>query len=82
MRIDWYDRGILSFVLESELLSGPQRDATTPVKFGIDAARITKRFNAVVDLYDSRLLDSLEEPDLELMRRATRYRDHVVATCN
>lgn len=79
VHIDWYDRGILSFVLESRLLSLPQRDDSTPLKFGIDAVRITKRFNAVVDLHDSRRLDSLEEPDLELVQRATRYRASVVS---
>ncbi len=73
MHMDWYDRSILSFVLESALLSTPAREDDTPVQFGLSARRITRRFDAVIDLYGSRRLP-LDEPDLDLLRRAARYR--------
>ena len=42
MHLDWYDRSILSFVLEAELLSATSRNETTPVQFGISARRIAQ----------------------------------------
>jgi hypothetical protein len=73
MHMDWYDRSILNFVLESALLSAPTRKDDTPLEFGLSARRIAQRFDAVVDVYASRELP-LEEPDLDLLRRAARYR--------
>ena len=73
MHMDWYDRSILSFVLESGLLSAPLRKDDTPLQFGISARRITQRFDAVIDVYASRQ-QALDQPDLDLVRRAARYR--------
>jgi hypothetical protein len=71
--MDWYDRSILTFVLESALLSAPVREDDTPVQFGLSSRRLTQRFDAVLDVYASRQVP-LDEPDLDLVRRAARYR--------
>ena len=72
MHLDWYDRSILHFVLESALLSRPQ-DGTSPVQFGLDARRIARRFDVILDAYGSRHLP-LVDADQELIYRAARYR--------
>lgn len=74
MRLDWYDRALLSFVLEAGLPSEPSLDRTAPIHFGMSAGRIAQRFDAVVDLYTAPPVP-LDESDLELLRRASRYRD-------
>ena len=71
MKLDWYDRGIVSFVMESGLSPAQSGDDGKPVAFGIDARRILHRFSAVVDL--SERFD-YEGSDQALLRRAARYR--------
>ena len=72
MHLDWYDRSILSFVLESALLSKPH-NGTSPVQFGLDARRIARRFDVILDAYGSRHLP-LDDADQELVCQAVRYR--------
>jgi hypothetical protein len=74
MHLDWYDRSILTYVLDSGLRSRAEVSDDTPVHFGITAGRIAARFDAVLDVYASRQ-PLLEQPDLDLVRRAARYRD-------
>lgn len=71
MKLDWYDRGIVSFVMESGLSPAQSGDNGKPVAFGIDARRILHRFSAVVDLSER---VEYEGPDQALLRRAARYR--------
>jgi len=72
MHLDWYDRSILSFVLESALLSKPH-NGTSPVQFGLDSRRIARRFDVILDAYGSRHLP-LDDADQDLVCRAVRYR--------
>ena len=72
MHLDWYDRSILRFVLESALLSRPH-SGTAPVQFGLDSRRIARRFDVILDAYGSRHLP-LDDADQELIHRAARYR--------
>jgi hypothetical protein len=72
MHLDWYDRSILSFVLESALPSATQ-NAELPMYFGIGARRIWQRFDAVVDTYASGA-PPLDRPDRDLVLRAADYR--------
>jgi len=72
MHLDWYDRSILSFVLESALLSKPH-NGTSPVQFGLDSRRIARRFDVILDAYGSRYLP-LDDADQDLVCRAVRYR--------
>ena len=74
MRLDWYDRSTLCFVLDGGLASATPRNPGTPVQFGISAGRIAQRFEAVVDLYTSQKLP-LEEADRDLVRRAACHRE-------
>jgi hypothetical protein len=78
MHLDWYDRRIVSFVLDSDLLSLPNESAQ--VQFGMDARRIMKRFNAVLDVSVSQQLP-LDAADMDLVNRAMQYRAIVRPTC-
>jgi hypothetical protein len=78
MHLDWYDRRIVSFVLDSDLLSRPNE--STRVQFGMDARRIMKRFDAVLDVSVSQQLP-LDAADLDLVNRAMQYRAIVRPTC-
>lgn len=72
MHMDWYDRSILSFVLDTSLLSRPTK-GTAIVHFGMDARRIRRRFDAILDAYGSHQIP-LDDTDLELVARAVNYR--------
>ncbi|WP_157625867.1 hypothetical protein [Mycobacterium sp. 155] len=72
MHLDWYDRCIVSFVLDSDLLSQPNRE-NTRAQFGMDASRIMKRFDAVLDVSVSQHLP-LDAADMDLVNRAMQYR--------
>jgi hypothetical protein len=78
MHLDWYDRRIVSFVLDSDLLSRP--DESTCVQFGMDARRIMKRFDAVLDVSASQQLP-LDAADMDLVNRARQYRAIARPTC-
>jgi hypothetical protein len=78
MHMDWYDRSILSFVLDTSLLSRPT-GGTAVVNFGMDAGRIGHRFDAILDVYGSHQIP-LEDTDLELLARAVNYRVSANAT--
>ncbi|WP_458319621.1 hypothetical protein [Mycolicibacterium brisbanense] len=78
MHLDWYDRRIVSFVLDSDLLSQPNE--STPVQFGMDARRIMKRFDAVLDVSASQQLP-LDAADMDLVNRARQYRAIARPTC-
>lgn len=72
MHLDWYDRGILTFVLDWASRSAPPNNEAFR-RFGIDASRVMRRFDAVVDVFTSREF-ALEESDSNLVRRAARHR--------
>jgi hypothetical protein len=72
MRLDWYDRQILTFVLDWAPNPQPPNGEAL-VQFGIDAHRVMRRFDAVVDVITSRQVP-LEEADLNLVRRAEGFR--------
>ncbi|MEE6165085.1 MULTISPECIES: hypothetical protein [Mycobacteriaceae] len=78
MHLDWYDRRIVSFVLDSDLLSQPNE--STRVQFGMDARRIMKRFDAVLDVSMSQQLP-LDAADMDLVNRARQYRATTRPTC-
>jgi hypothetical protein len=72
MHLDWYDRQILTFVLGWAPNSEPS-DEEAFLQFGIDARRVMRRFDAIVDVFTSSQVP-LEEPDLNLVRRAAGFR--------
>jgi hypothetical protein len=72
MHLDWYDRKILTFVLDCAPNSEP-RNGDTFAGFGIDARRVMRRFDAVVEAFTSHQVP-LEEADLNLVRRAAGFR--------
>ena len=72
MRLDWYDRRILEFVVECGPRSQPT-DEQTRACFGISAQRVMRRLDAVIDVVDSHQL-RLGETDQELVRRAVSIR--------
>jgi hypothetical protein len=72
MHLDWYDRKILTFVLDFAPKSEPPNDESL-AGFGINAGRVMRRFDAVVDVFTSRQVP-LEEADLNLVRRAACFR--------
>ena len=72
MHLDWYDRGILNFVLDWAPRPAPPDDAAV-ARFGIGAPRVMRRFDAVVDLYASTGIP-LEASDRDLVCQAMRYR--------
>ena len=65
MHLDWYDRQILTFVLGWAPNSEPS-DEEAFLQFGIDARRVMRRFDAVVDVFTSSQVP-LEDPDLNLV---------------
>jgi hypothetical protein len=79
MHLDWYDRRIVSFVLDSDLLSRQDKESTR-VQFGMDARRIMKRFDAVLDVSVSQQLP-LDAADMDLVNRAMQYRAIARPTC-
>jgi hypothetical protein len=78
MHLDWYDRRIVSFVLDSDLLS--RQDKETRVQFGMDTRRIMKRFDAVLDVSVAQQLP-LDAADMDLVNRAMQYRAISRPTC-
>lgn len=72
MRLDWYDRRILEFVVECGPRSQPT-DEQTLACFGISAQRVLRRLDAVIDVVDSHQV-LLGETDRELVRRAVSVR--------
>jgi hypothetical protein len=70
MRLDWYDREILTFVLDQDQRSDPSEEASFS-RFGIAPRRVMRRFDAVVEVF-TRHQFALEEPDLKLVQRAAR----------
>jgi hypothetical protein len=77
MRLDWYDRRILEFVVECGPRAQPT-DEQTLACFGISAQRVMRRLDAVIDVVGSHQL-GLGENDEELVRRAAVTRAHAVA---
>ena len=72
MHLDCYDRRILAFVVDrpsNEPL--PERECRS--WFGISPRAVMRRFNAVVDVYVSHHVP-LDQADLDLLTRASRYR--------
>jgi hypothetical protein len=72
MRLDWYDRRILEFVVECGPRAQPT-DEQTLACFGISAQRVMRRLDAVIDVVDSHQL-RLGENDRELVTRAITVR--------
>jgi hypothetical protein len=72
MRLDWYDRRILEFVVECGPRAQPT-DEQTLACFGISAQRVMRRLDAVIDVVDSHQL-RLGENDRELVTRAMTIR--------
>jgi len=72
MRLDWYDRRILEFVVECGPCSQPT-DEQTLACFGISAQRVLRRLEAVIDLADAPGT-TLGEPDRDLLKRARAVR--------
>jgi len=72
LRLDWYDRRILEYVLRWAPYSGPPADEAF-VQFGLNPDELGRRFCAVVDAF-ARELESLERSDRELLDRAARFR--------
>jgi hypothetical protein len=73
MQIDWYDRSIVSYVLDSKAVPDSGTDSRS-THFGIGTHRLMQRFDAILDVYAAQQLP-LDEPDLDLLRRARRYRE-------
>jgi len=72
MRLDWYDRRILEFVVECGPRAQPT-DEQTLACFGISAQRVMRRLDAVIEVVDSHQL-RLGEKDRELVTRAMTIR--------
>jgi len=72
MRLDWYDRRILDYVLTCPSDTGPS-NGEAMTRFGIDSNRLLRRFDAVVEAYTSNHLP-LDEPDLRLVQRSASFR--------
>jgi hypothetical protein len=75
MRLDWYDRRILEFVVECGPRAQPTDEQTLPC-FGISAQRVMRRLDAVIDVVGSQQLP-LGENDRELVTRAMTIRAEV-----
>lgn len=71
MRLDWYDREILTFVLDRTSRPGPPHEESFS-RFGIAPHRVMRRFDAVVDVF-TRHQFALEEADLSLVQRAAQF---------
>ena len=72
MHLDWYDRGILTFVLNWAPDAEPPNDESF-TRFGIDAHRVMRRFDAVVDVFTTHQIPR-EESDITQVHQAARYR--------
>jgi hypothetical protein len=72
MRLDWYDRRILEFVVECGPGCQPT-DEQTLTCFGISAQRVMRRLDAVIEVVDGHQL-RLGDTDRELVRRAVLVR--------
>jgi hypothetical protein len=72
MHLDWYDRGILTFVLGWAPDAEPP-NAESVTRFGIDAHRVMRRFDAVVEVFTTHRIP-LEDSDMTLVHEAARYR--------
>ncbi|WP_155925722.1 hypothetical protein [Mycolicibacterium sp. CBMA 234] len=77
MHLDWYDRGILTFVLGCASGAEPSNDASL-AQFGITTPRVMRRFDAVLDVVRSHRIP-LDDADLTLVHQAADYRDHMPA---
>lgn len=75
MRLDWYDREILTFVLDRTCTAEPRNDESLS-RFGIAANRVMRRFDAVVDVFTN-LQIPLEESDFNLVQRAALFHHRV-----
>lgn len=71
MRLDWYDREILTFVLDRTPRSGPPNEESFS-RFGIAQHRVMRRFDAVVDVFTTHQFP-LNEPDFNLVQRAAQF---------
>ena len=78
MHLDWYDRGILTFVLGCSSGAEPSDDASL-AQFGITAPRVMRRFDAVLDAVRSHQFP-LDDADMRLVHQAADYRDHMPRT--
>jgi hypothetical protein len=72
MRLDWYDRRILEFVVECGPRAQPT-DEQTFACFGISAQRVMRRLDAVIGLDDVPGMP-LGESDRDLLKRARALR--------
>ncbi|KAA0099493.1 hypothetical protein CIW49_07690 [Mycolicibacterium sp. P1-18] len=72
MRLDWYDRRILEFVVECGPRSQPT-DEQTFACFGISAQRVMRRLDAVIGLDDTPGT-TLGETDRDLLERVRALR--------
>ena len=72
MRLDWYDRRIVEFVIECGPHPRPT-DAQTHACFGISAQRVMRRLDAVINLVDNPGL-ALGETDRDLLQRVRALR--------
>ncbi|WP_396897925.1 hypothetical protein [Mycolicibacterium sp.] len=75
MRLDWYDREILTFVLDRTPRSEPPNEESFS-RFGIAPHRVMRRFDAVVDVFTTHEF-ALEESDLNLVQRAAEFHQRV-----
>ena len=72
MHLDWYDRRILTFVLDHEARSLlPEKECQG--WFGMRASGVMRRFEPVVDAY-APYQTALDESDLNLLNLAARRR--------
>ena len=78
MHLDWYDRGILTFVLGCASGTEPSDDASL-AHFGITTPRVMRRFDAVLDAVRSHEFP-LDDADLMLVHQAADYRSHMPRT--
>ncbi|MCX8562993.1 hypothetical protein OS122_19035 [Mycolicibacterium mucogenicum] len=78
MHLDWYDRGILTFVLGCAPDAEPPNDASL-ARFGITTPRVMRRFDAVLDAVRSHQFP-LDDADLTLVHQAVDHRDHMPRT--
>lgn len=76
MHLDWYDRGILTFVLGWAPQPEPPNDASL-ARFGITTPRVMRRFDAVIDVFASHQIQ-LEPADQTLVHQAADYRGHTL----
>ena len=76
MQLDWYDRRVLTYLLDSCDTAMPSDDEAL-VSVGLNCARLLRRVDAVIDCVATQDV-SFVEPDMTLVRRAAcRRRDSV-----